>query len=49
MNNNPVFWRIRRRSDGEVIEDIWCITPEKRGVDEVGRKGDEIGIPVIPV
>jgi hypothetical protein len=41
MNNNPVFRRVRRRSNGEVIEAIWCITPVKRGMDEVGREGEE--------
>ena len=28
-------------SNGEVIEDIWCTKPVNRGVDEVGREGEE--------
>ena len=39
MDNNLVFWRIRRGLNGEVIEDIWCITPVKGGVGEVRGKG----------
>jgi hypothetical protein len=41
MNNNPVFRRTQRDCNGEVIKDIWCITPVKRGVDEVRREGEE--------
>jgi len=37
MNNNPVFRRIRKGSNGEVIENIWRITPVKRGAGEVRR------------
>lgn len=32
---------ILRGPNGEVVEDIWCITPVKRGMDEVRREREE--------
>jgi hypothetical protein len=37
----PSFLEHPEGSNGEVMEDIWGITPVKRGMYEVGRKGEE--------